>query len=232
DTVLGVMDVMGVMFTSTLFLSMTNLLMVMPVVAADRSVYYRERASGMYHAAAFAWAQGVAELPFLFVQSVVYVVIVYCTVHFEFTAAKMMWFWLYLWLDLMLFTFMGVAAMNIAPNMPAATAGCSFLILLWNLFCGFLIYRRDIKPWYLWAYYFNPPTYIIYGCVTTQMGDLTDTLIDTGEGVMTSVAQYVADTFDYDYNMRGWIVLILVGFIFACRGLAYFGLMRLNFQRR
>lgn len=32
--------------------------------------------------------------------------------------------------------------------------------------------------------------------------------------------------------MRGWIVLILVGFIFFFRALAYLGLTRFNFQKR
>ena len=82
----------------------------MPVVAADRAVYYREKASGMYGGAVFAAAQAIAELPFLFMQSVLFVVIVYTTVHFEFNSAKAMWFWLYMWLQTMFFTFFGIAS--------------------------------------------------------------------------------------------------------------------------
>lgn len=85
-------------------------LQVMPVVAADRAVYYREKASGMYGGAVFAAAQAIAELPFLFMQSVLFVVIVYTTVHFEFNSAKAMWFWLYMWLQTMFFTFFGIAS--------------------------------------------------------------------------------------------------------------------------
>ncbi|GFR39612.1 hypothetical protein Agub_g74 [Astrephomene gubernaculifera] len=207
------------------------MMMVMPAAASERPVFYRERASGMYGGAVFAAAQGMAELPFLFVQSVLYVVILYGMIQFEFTGTKILWFWLYMWLDLMYFTYMGMGVMNATPNLPAATASGSFFILLWMLFCGFLIYRKNIKPWYIWAYYFNPMTFIIYGCVTTQLGDITDGFISVGDST-TTIAQYINDTFSYEYDMRGYIVLILLGFIAAFRGLSYLGYTRMNFQRR
>ncbi len=66
---------------------------VMPVVAADRAVFYRERSSGMYRGALMAVVQGASELPFVFVQSVIYFAIVYCMVQFEWDGPKMCWYW-------------------------------------------------------------------------------------------------------------------------------------------
>lgn len=63
-------------------------------------------------------------------------------------AVKFFWFLLYFWLNLMAFTFFGVAAMSILPAVPLATAGASFGLLLWNLYCGFLVYKKDIHPWW------------------------------------------------------------------------------------
>ncbi|KAG2433733.1 hypothetical protein HXX76_008097 [Chlamydomonas incerta] len=231
-TLLGVLDIMGALYTTSLFLPMTNCLTVMPVVASDRAVFYRERSSGMYGSAVFAAAQGFTEAPFLFVQSVVYVCIVYSTTQFEFDSAKAMWFWLFIWLNLQCFTYLGMGAMNLTPNMPACVALTSLFVLLWNLFCGFLIYRDDIKPWWLWAYYFNPATYSIYGCITTQLGDVTDESIEVTAGNWMTVAQYVEQTFNYHYSMRGWLVLIMFGFIAFFRALSYLGLSKLNFQVR
>lgn len=65
----------------------------MPVVAADRAVFYRERASRMYRTTIFAMAQGLAEMPWLFLQSVIYTIIIYTTTHFEFESTKALWFW-------------------------------------------------------------------------------------------------------------------------------------------
>ncbi len=39
--------------------------------------------------------------------------------------------------------------------------------------------------------------YAIYGCIVTQLGDVTTEFIDVGSNNMMSVAQYVEDTFNY-----------------------------------
>ena len=90
-TLLGVLDIMGTLYAAAIFLGIFNTLVVIPVIYAERSVYYRERASGMYSSLAFSIAQGLAELPFLVVQAAIYCVIVYFMVHFEYTAAKFFW---------------------------------------------------------------------------------------------------------------------------------------------
>jgi ABC-type multidrug transport system permease subunit len=46
-------------------------------VSAQRTVFYREVAAGMYSAWSFALAQQLVEIPYLVVQSVVYSSIVY-----------------------------------------------------------------------------------------------------------------------------------------------------------
>ncbi|KXZ55191.1 hypothetical protein GPECTOR_3g336 [Gonium pectorale] len=232
SSVVAVMDIMGVLFSALLYAPLVNMMVVMPVVSAERNIFYREKASGMYRPAVFAAAQGLAEMPFLVVQSILYVIIIYTTVHFEFDSAKAMWFWLYVFLGFVFFTYLGMGAINFAPNIPAATATASLFILTWNMFCGFVIARKDIHPWYLWAYYFNPPTYMIYGCAVSQMGDLVTETIDTGDDETMSVAQYIRDTFSYDYSYRGWLVLILVGFVVFARAMSYIGLTRFNYQKR
>ena len=46
------------------------------------------------------------------------------------------------------------------------------------------------------------------------------------------MAAYVRDTFGFHYSMRGWIVLILVGFILVFRFASIFALKKLTFQKR
>ncbi|KAG2454472.1 hypothetical protein HYH02_001490 [Chlamydomonas schloesseri] len=62
DSDVGVLDLLGVIYTSALFLPLTNMLMVMAVVESERVVYYRERAAHMYSGAVFAAAQSAAKL--------------------------------------------------------------------------------------------------------------------------------------------------------------------------
>jgi len=64
----------------------------MPVIFAERTVFYRERAASMYAPRAIALAQGVAELPYLVVQAVVMVCIAYWMVGFDNVAWKFFYF--------------------------------------------------------------------------------------------------------------------------------------------
>jgi hypothetical protein len=48
---------MGSMYTAVLFIGVQNGMSVQPVVAIERSVFYRERAAGMYSALPYAIGQ-------------------------------------------------------------------------------------------------------------------------------------------------------------------------------
>ena len=48
---------MGALYATTLFLGFSNSSTVQPVVAVERTVFYRERGAGMYSALAYAFAQ-------------------------------------------------------------------------------------------------------------------------------------------------------------------------------
>ncbi|KAG5607591.1 hypothetical protein H5410_029083 [Solanum commersonii] len=66
------LNAMGSMYAATLFLGVQNCSSVQPVVAVERTVFYRERAAGMYSA-----------LPYVFVQAAFYGIIVYAMIGFE-----------------------------------------------------------------------------------------------------------------------------------------------------
>lgn len=63
-----VQNAMGVLFTGMSFMGMTNLITSLPIVAAEREVYFRERAASMYSSAPFAVVSGLVEVPYLFLQ--------------------------------------------------------------------------------------------------------------------------------------------------------------------
>lgn len=48
---------MGSMYAAVLFIGVQNSQSVQPVVAVERTVFYRERAAGMYSALPYAFAQ-------------------------------------------------------------------------------------------------------------------------------------------------------------------------------
>lgn len=52
-----IFNVMGALYATVLFLGFNNASTVQPVVAVERSVFYREKAAGLYHPLPFAAAQ-------------------------------------------------------------------------------------------------------------------------------------------------------------------------------
>lgn len=57
ETTQQVLVIMGALFSSLLFLGVKNASSVQPVVSTERTVFYREKAAGMYSPIAFAAAQ-------------------------------------------------------------------------------------------------------------------------------------------------------------------------------
>ncbi|OMO66550.1 hypothetical protein COLO4_30505 [Corchorus olitorius] len=78
----------GAMYVAVMFLGVNNSQTAQPVVAIERSIFYRERAAGMYSALPYAFAQVIVELPYVLIQSSYYTVIVFAMIQFKWT------FWL------------------------------------------------------------------------------------------------------------------------------------------
>ncbi|KAK1376050.1 hypothetical protein POM88_032243 [Heracleum sosnowskyi] len=72
DTRQDLFNAMGSMYAACLFLGIQNASSVQPVVAVERTVFYRERAAGMYSALPYAFAQVLVEIPYIFCQAVTY----------------------------------------------------------------------------------------------------------------------------------------------------------------
>ena len=83
-----VQNVLGLMFSLAIFNGMFNCMTVMPLIFGERTVFYRQKAASMFNPQALALAQGAAELPYLLVQAVTMVVIVYWMVGFQLSAWK------------------------------------------------------------------------------------------------------------------------------------------------
>ncbi|KAJ0076376.1 hypothetical protein Patl1_34377 [Pistacia atlantica] len=78
---------MGSMYSAVLFL-IQNASSVQPVLTIERTVFYRERAAGMYSALPYALAEVLIEIPYTFQQALTYGVIVYTMMGFELAFIK------------------------------------------------------------------------------------------------------------------------------------------------
>lgn len=85
--------------------------------------------------------QVAIELPYIFVQSLIYGVIVYAMIGFEWTAVKLFWYLFFMFFTLSYYTFYGMMTVGLTPNYNIASVVSSAFYTMWNLFSGFIIPR-------------------------------------------------------------------------------------------
>ncbi|KAE7997396.1 hypothetical protein FH972_002037 [Carpinus fangiana] len=224
-------NAMGSMYAAVLFLGIQNSSSVQPVVAVERTVFYRERAAGMYSALPYAFAQVVIELPYVFAQAAFYGIIVYAMIGFEWTVAKFFWYLFFMYFTLLYFTFYGMMSVAVTPNHHIAAIISSAFYGLWNLFSGFIVPRTRIPVWWRWYYWACPVAWTLYGLVVSQFGDIETELVDSsikGETVEGFVRRYFGFKHEFLGVVAGMVVFwtVLFAFIFA------FSIKSFNFQRR
>ncbi|KAI3875054.1 hypothetical protein MKW98_019627, partial [Papaver atlanticum] len=221
-------NAMGSMYLAVLFLGIQNASSVQPVVAVERTVFYRERAAGMYSALPYAFGQVVIEIPYIFIQSLVYGVIVYAMIGFEWTVAKFFWYLFYMFFTLCYYTFYGMMTVAVTPNETIAAIISATFYGLWNLFAGFVVPRTKIPIWWRWYYWACPVAWTLYGLAVSQFGDIQTSMVDTG----VTVEFFMKDYFGFDRDFQPVVAVVIVGitvifaFIFAA------AIKTLNFQSR
>ncbi|KAF8393289.1 hypothetical protein HHK36_021530 [Tetracentron sinense] len=220
-------NAMGSMYAAVLFIGVQNASSVQPVVAVERTVFYRERAAGMYSAFPYAFGQVVIEIPYILVQSVIYGTIVYSMIGFDWTIAKFFWNLFFMYFTLLYFTFYGMMTVAVTPNHNIAAIISSAFYVIWNLFSGFVVPRTRIPVWWRWYYWVCPVSWTLYGLFAAQFGDIQEKL-DTGE----TVEDFVRNYFGYRHDFLGVVAVVIVG-ISVLFGFTFaFSIKAFNFQRR
>ncbi|KAK1296991.1 Pleiotropic drug resistance protein 3 [Acorus calamus] len=221
------LNAMGSMYAAVLFIGVQNGSSVQPVVAIERAVFYRERAAGMYSALPYAFGQVVIELPYVLAQTLIYGILVYSMIHFEWTGAKFFWYIFYMYFTLLYFTFYGMMTVGLTPNQNIAAIVSFAFYCLWNLFSGFLIPRPKIPVWWRWYYWACPVAWTLYGLVASQFGDIEEQL-ESGEVVKHFVRRY----FGFRHDFLGVVAVMLMGFAGLFAFIFAFAIKAFNFQNR
>ncbi|XP_050238257.1 pleiotropic drug resistance protein 1-like isoform X2 [Mercurialis annua] len=220
-------NAMGSMYAAVLFLGFHNSTAVQPVVAIERTVFYREKAAGMYSALAYAFGQVMIEVPYVLIQTMIYGVIVYVMLGFELSIGKLFWYLFLMFFTLLYFTFYGMMTVAITPNHNIAAIVSSAFFAIWNIFSGFIVPRPRIPIWWRWNYWACPIAWTLYGLFASQFGDIKEKM-DSGE----TVEDFLRSYFGFEHDFVGIVAAVLVGisvlfgFIFA------FSIRTFNFQKR
>ncbi|KAL2317497.1 hypothetical protein Fmac_031373 [Flemingia macrophylla] len=224
--------VMGALYSTCMFVGVNNSSSVQPIVSIERTVFYREKAAGMFSPIAYAAAQGLIEIPYIAVQTIVFGVITYFMINFERTAVivhgsfdvhagihrliidnsenfigpgsawKFFLYLVFMFLTFTYFTFYGMMAVGLTPSQHLAAVISSAFYSLWNLLSGFLIPKANIPGWWIWFYYICPIAWTLRGIITSQLGDVETKIV--GPGFEGTVKEYLAVSLGLEDKINGF----------------------------
>ncbi|XP_059077764.1 pleiotropic drug resistance protein 1 [Cryptomeria japonica] len=227
-----VLNAMGSMFAAIVFIGVNNASSIQPVVEVERTVFYREKAAGMYSPLPYAFAQILIELPYVFLQSVMYGLIVYAMIDFNWITAKFFWFFFFMFFTFLYHTYYGMMTVAITPNATTAAIVSSAFYGIWMLFSGFLITRPKIPMWWRWYYWACPYAWTLYGLITSQYGDITNLMTKAGSEEQEPLHQFLESYFGFKHDFLGPVAVVIVGFVLLFAFIFAWAIRSNNFQSR
>ncbi|GLT63837.1 hypothetical protein SLA2020_363700 [Shorea laevis] len=231
DNQQDLINLLGATYAAVLFLGATNSSAVQSVVAVERTVFYRERAAGMYSELPYAFAQVAIETVYVIIQTLIYSLLLFSMIGFQWQADKFFYFYYFILMCFTYFSMYGMMLVALTPGRQIAAIVMSFLLSFWNLFSGFMIPRPLIPVWWRWYYWGSPVAWTIYGVFTSQLGDLKkDILLENDKQI--AVPQFLKDNLGFDHDFLIPVVLAHVGWVLLFFFIFAYGIKYLNFQRR
>ncbi|KZV47168.1 pleiotropic drug resistance protein 2-like [Dorcoceras hygrometricum] len=226
------LNLLGATYSAVMFLGAANASAVQSVVAIERTVFYRERAAGLYSELPYAFAQVAIETLYVVVQTLVYSLLLYSMIGYHWTGEKFFYFYYFIFMCFTYFSMYGMMVVALTPGHQIAAIVMSFFLSFWNLFSGFLVPRPLIPIWWRWYYWASPVAWTIYGVFTSQLGDVTSDLELAGNLGKTTVKEFLKDGLGYDHDFLLPVVFAHVGWVLLFFFVFAYGIKFLNFQRR
>ncbi|KAF0715900.1 Aste57867_3122 [Aphanomyces stellatus] len=240
----GVNGGIGVIFLSTLFVGIIGFNSVLPLLAAERASYYRERACQTYNALWYFVGSTLAEIPYVFLSTTLFTVIFYPFVGFKDFGAGV-WYGVHLSLFVLMQVYFGELMICALPSLEVAAIMGSFLMSLFNLFMGFNPPGSQIPAGYQWLYTIVPPRHtmsilasIVFKCESPDdmgcqaMTNVSPQILRQFNVTHLSASEFVANMFDMKYEDRWNHMYFILGYIVLFRILALLCLRYVNHQKR
>lgn len=230
DNQQSLFNIVGAISIATAIMGINNSQTIMPYVATERTVMYRERFAGMYSSLPYAFAQVLVEVPYLLFQSLVFLIITYPMIGFYGSLYKVFWFFYSVYCTFSYYNYMGMALISLTPNFVSAGILASVIFTITNLLSGYIIPQQHIPHWLIWLYYLSPTSWTLRAIVTTLYGDILQQIMVFGKP--TTAAAFLDDFYGFHSDSLVKTTIVLVAFPVAFALIFAFFIGRLNFQKR
>ncbi|KAJ0079524.1 hypothetical protein Patl1_23908 [Pistacia atlantica] len=185
---------------------------------------------GMYSPWAYAFAQVAVEIPYIFFEAFVFVLITYPMMGFYWSMYKIFWNFYAVFMTMLYFNYLGMLLVALTPNELVASILSSVFYTLFSLFSGYLMPQPRIPKWWIWLYYLTPNSWTLNALITSQYGDINKEINVFGE--TTSLSSFIKDYFGFHHDRLAIIGVVLLAFPLLFASLFAYLIGRLNFLRR
>ncbi|KAK3019032.1 hypothetical protein RJ639_004314 [Escallonia herrerae] len=207
------------MFIFLQFLGIGNCSSVLPFIATERTIMYRERFAGMYSSWAYSFAQVTIEIPYIFLQAAPFVIITYPAIDFYCSVHKIFWYFYTMLSTLLYFTYLGMLLFRL----PLISNAGKLLLhhvepVLWvshtwtskpTLTLVILAIAR-IPKWWVWCYWICPTAWSLRGLLTSQYGDIDKEIIVFGE--RKAINSFLQSYFGFRRDFQVVVAFLLIAF--------------------
>ncbi|KAG4192008.1 hypothetical protein ERO13_A07G131100v2 [Gossypium hirsutum] len=223
-------NIMGSVYVFMISIGASNLLSILPVVTSQRAIMYRERFAGMYPSKAHSLAQVIIEIPYIFLEATLFLIISYPAVNLYESAYKVSWYFYDIFCTLLNYKYMGMAIASLSSTYQMASICGSFCITVVNLFSGFLIPQPMLPKWWVWFYWIIPTSWTLRGLFTSQYGDINREIIAFGK--RKTITAFLESHYGFKREDLLLTAILLLAYpIFFASIFIYFT-AKLNFQKR
>jgi len=152
----------GVLFFAALTGAFSAMSML-PIIFAQRAVFYKHSRNLFYPAAAFVMAQTIVMYPLMILETIVFNSIVYWSVGLsdDYNGSRYFTFMFVVFVfSLCMSQFFRLLASTL-PTFTVAQPLAGVTVVLMVLFSGFIIPKSNIPPGWEWFYWINPVAYVL-----------------------------------------------------------------------
>ncbi|TYI55095.1 hypothetical protein E1A91_D11G116800v1 [Gossypium mustelinum] len=223
-------NIIGSTYVFIIFTGTSNCSSVLPFISTQRTIVYRERFARMYSSWAYSVAQVIIEIPYIFLEAVLFLTITYPAVNFYGSAYKVFWYFYTVFCTLLYYKYLGMMLVSLTPTYQVATIYASLFYTLLSLFSGYLMPGPKFPKWWVWGYWISPSSWSLKSLLTSQYGDIKEEIVVFGE--KKALNSFLDSQYGYKYQDLPIIAIVLLAFPLVFASVFAYGIAKLNYQRR
>ncbi|KAJ1403026.1 P-loop containing nucleoside triphosphate hydrolase [Sesbania bispinosa] len=170
------------------------------------------------------------EIPYILVQSILYVAITYPMIGFQWSVQKVFWYFYTTFCTFLYFVYLGMLIMAVSANLDLASVLSTAIYTIFNLFSGFLMPGPKIPKWWVWCYWICPTAWSLNGLLTSQYGGMDKEILIFG--VKKSVGSFLKDYYGFRHDRLSLVAVVLIAYPIVYASLFAYCIGKMNYQKR